>query len=227
MASGAAFSCSRTGSGTSAEVSGPSRWRKCVAGPRYAHDDTPGSVKRWMAAVAEWRPDGHRLRAAVGDVRAWWSAGVRQQYPRDGSGSGTMSERQARGLPTRGRRSNSASNCVITTFFRPPLRRGRTTLVPPMVAVPSSRRSCAATTVYSGGSEALIASRYHVSAHEGRSGGRHDRQRRDRVPRAVGGRVPRGPRHSARRYHRRRVSLLSEASLASRCCRFRCGLEQD
>ena len=193
--------------------------------------ELPGSVRMWMETVDEWEPD-----VVVTDfeplsgIYARWSRtplicvdnihmidrcrhdkaivdGAREDFRIARAVTRAM-------VPT-------AGDYVITTFFEPPLLRGRTSLVPPIVRpaiVEAQPTRGDHLVVYSGGSEELIEvlrdtgvalSRVRDAR---RPAGRHDR-RRHRVLRALGRRLPRGPRDRARRGHRRRLLAAQRGGL--------------
>ncbi|MEZ5076650.1 MAG: glycosyltransferase family protein [Solirubrobacterales bacterium] len=145
------------------------RWATVTGTVAAAGRELPDSLRRWLAAVEEWRPE-----VVVTDfeplagIYARWSrtplvcvdnihmidrcehdaaivAGAEDDY------------RLARAV-TRAMVPN-AGDYVVTTFFRPPLAKGRTTLVPPILrpaVVEAEPRRGEHLLVYSGGSGELI-----------------------------------------------------------------------
>ena len=178
MASGAAFRYLESRLGHVSEIFGPSfameqgeirRWASVTHTMAAARRELPGSVKRWLGAVSEWRPDvvvtdfeplaGIYARTAkvplvcVDNIHmidrcrhdAEILHGAREDYRIARAVTKAM-------VPT-------AGDYVITTFFRPPLERGRTVLVPPIVRpaiVAAEPVRGDHVLVYSGGSDALI-----------------------------------------------------------------------
>jgi uncharacterized protein (TIGR00661 family) len=178
MASGAAFKYLQDKFGHVSEVFGPSfamehgeirRWASVTHTVNAARKELPGSVKSWMAAVDEWKPE-----VVVTDfeplsgIYARWSRsplvcvdnihmidrcrhddeivdGAREDYRIAKAVTAAMVQ--------------PAGDYLITTFFQPPLLKGRTTLVPPIVRpaiVAAQPTRGEHLVVYSGGSEALI-----------------------------------------------------------------------
>jgi uncharacterized protein (TIGR00661 family) len=178
MASGAAFKYLEGRFGQVNEVFGPSfamdhgeirRWASVTHTVRAAKEELPGSVRRWMTAVAEWQPD-----VVVSDfeplsgIYARWSHTplvcvdnihmIDRCRHDDEIVDGALEDFQLARAVTYAM-VPPAGDYVITTFFRPPLLKGRTTLVPPIV-----RRAIVAAEptrgehllVYSGGGDELI-----------------------------------------------------------------------
>ena len=177
MASGAAFKYLEGRLGNVSEVFGPSfamdhgeirRWATVRYTMAAATRELPGSVRRWMDVVGEWRPDVvvtdfeplsgiyarssrtplvcvdniHMIDRCRHDEEI--TAGAREDFRIARAVTRAM-------VPT-------AGDYVITTFFKPPLLRGRTTLVPPIVRpdiVAAEPTRGDHLLVYSGGSDAL------------------------------------------------------------------------
>jgi uncharacterized protein (TIGR00661 family) len=133
-----------------------------------ARRELPGSVRRWMATVHEWRPDvvvtdfeplsglyARTTRTALVCVDNIHMID-RCKHDEEIIGAETEDFRIARAV-TRAMVPN-AGDYVITTFFQPPLLRGRTELVPPIVRpeiVAAEPTRGEHLIVYSGGGEAL------------------------------------------------------------------------
>ena len=177
MASGAAFKYLEGRLGHVNEVFGPSfamdhgeirRWATVRHTMSAATRELPGSVRRWMDTVEEWRPEvvvtdfeplsGIYARSSrtplvcVDNIHmidrcrhdAEITAGAGEDYRIARAVTRAM-------VPT-------AGDYVITTFFKPPLLRGRTVLVPPIVRpdiVAAKPTRGDHLLVYSGGSDEL------------------------------------------------------------------------
>ncbi len=177
MASGAAFKYLEPRLGEVSEVFGPSfamdhgeirRWATVTHTVAAARRELPGSVRRWMAAVHEWRPD-----VVVTDfeplsgIYARWSHTPlvcvdnihmidRCRHDDEITANAQEDYRIARAV-TRAM-VPTAGDYLITTFFYPPLLRGRTALVPPIVRpaiVEAEPERGDHLVVYSGGSDEL------------------------------------------------------------------------
>jgi uncharacterized protein (TIGR00661 family) len=178
MASGAAFKYLEGRLGKVSEVFGPSfamdhgeirRWATVRHTMTAATRELPGSVRRWIDVVDEWRPEVvvtdfeplsgiyarssrtplvcvdniHMIDRCRHDEEI--TAGAREDFRIARAVTRAM-------VPT-------AGDYVITTFFKPPLLRGRTTLVPPIVRpdiVAAKPTRGDHLLVYSGGSDELI-----------------------------------------------------------------------
>jgi uncharacterized protein (TIGR00661 family) len=178
MASGAAFEYLHARLGHVSEVFGPSfameqgeirRWASVTHTLAAARRELPGSVRRWINAVHDWRPD-----VVVTDfeplsgIYARWSRTPlvcvdnihmidRCRHDDEILEGAHEDFRVARAVTHA--MVPRAGDYVITTFFRPPLLKRRTVLVPPIVrsAVVAARPVRGDhLVVYSGGSEALI-----------------------------------------------------------------------
>jgi uncharacterized protein (TIGR00661 family) len=178
MASGAAFRYLEGRLGHVSEIFGPSfameqgeirRWASVTHTMEAMRRELPGSVRRWIGAVQEWRPDavvtdfeplsGIYARSAHVPLVCVDNIHMIDRCLHDEEVVDAAREdfRIARAVtkamvPT-------AGDYVITTFFRPPLLRGRTFLVPPIVRpaiVAAKPLRGDHVVVYSGGSEALI-----------------------------------------------------------------------
>jgi uncharacterized protein (TIGR00661 family) len=184
MASGAAFRYLTGRLGHVSEIFGPSfamehgeirRWASVTHTVAAARRELPSSVKRWIAAVDEWRPDvvvtdfeplsgiyaraSHTPLVCVDNIHmidrcahdAAIVDGAREDFRIARAVTRTM-------VPT-------AGDYVITTFFTPQLIRGRTSLVPPIVRpaiVDATPVRGDHLLVYSGGSDALIDALRHA-----------------------------------------------------------------
>jgi uncharacterized protein (TIGR00661 family) len=178
MASGAAFRYLGDRLAHVDECFGPSfameqgeirRWATVTHTVSAARRELPSSVRRWMAAVHEWRPEivvtdfeplsGIYARwsriplVCVDNIhmidRCWHDAAIVDGAYED--------YRLARAV-TRAMVPN-AGDYVITTFFRPPLLKGRTALVPSILrpeVVDSKPTRGEHLVVYSGGAKELI-----------------------------------------------------------------------
>jgi uncharacterized protein (TIGR00661 family) len=178
MASGAAFRYLHDRYGQVSDVFGPSfameqgeirRWASVTHTVAAARRELPDSVRRWLAAVREWRPEvvvtdfeplsgiyartAHIPLVCVDNIhmidRCRHDAGILD---------GALEDYRLACAVTRAM-VPPAGDYVITTFFRPPLLRGRTVLVPPIVRpaiVASTPLRGEHLLVYSGGSDALI-----------------------------------------------------------------------
>jgi uncharacterized protein (TIGR00661 family) len=179
MASGAAFRYLEDKYGHVNEIFGPSfaldhgeirRWATVTHTMSAMGRDLPGSVRRWMATVDEWRPD-----VVVTDFEPLSGIYARSSRTplvcvdnihmidrcRHGKAivDGARDDFRLARVVTRAM-VPTAGDYVITTFFRPPLLRGRTVLVPPIVrpsVVAAQPVRGEHLLVYSGGSEELIA----------------------------------------------------------------------
>jgi len=178
MASGAAFRHLEGKFADVSEVFGPSfamdhgeiqRWASVTHTVAAARRELPGSVKRWMAAVDEWRPE-----VVVTDfeplsgIYARWSRTPlvcvdnihmidRCDHDDDIVEGARDDFRIARAVTQA--MVPPAGDYVITTFFRPPMLKARTTLVPPIVRpdiVAADPTRGEHLVVYSGGGEDLI-----------------------------------------------------------------------
>jgi uncharacterized protein (TIGR00661 family) len=152
MASGAAFKYLEPRLGHVSEIFGPSfamdhgeirRWATVRHTMSAATRELPGSVKRWMGVVDEWRPD-----VVVTDFEPLAGIYARTSYVPlvcvdnihmidrcrhdDEITAGALDDYRIARAVTRAM-VPAAGDYVITTFFRPPLARGRTVLVPPIV----------------------------------------------------------------------------------------------
>jgi uncharacterized protein (TIGR00661 family) len=178
MASGAAFKYLESRLGHVSEIFGPSfamdhgeirRWASVTHTVEAARRALPGSVRRWMAAVREWRPDvvvtdfeplsgiyarsWHRPLVCVDNIHMV----VRCRHDDEILADAHEDYRIARAVTEA--MVPSAGDYVITTFFRPPLLRGRTVLVPPIVRpaiVAAEPVRGEHLLVYSGGSDDVI-----------------------------------------------------------------------
>jgi uncharacterized protein (TIGR00661 family) len=178
MASGAAFKYLHGKLGHVSEIFGPSfameqgeirRWASVTHTLAAAGRELPGSVRRWIGMVHEWRPD-----VVVTDfeplsgIYARWSRTPlvcvdnihmidRCRHDAEIVDGAHEDFRLARAVTYA--MVPPAGDYVITTFFRPPLLKGRTVLVPPIVRpeiVEARPVRGEHLIVYSGGSEALI-----------------------------------------------------------------------
>jgi uncharacterized protein (TIGR00661 family) len=178
MASGAAFKYLEPRLGHVSEVFGPSfamdhgeirRWASVTHTVAAAKRELPGSVRSWMAAVHEWRPDvvvtdfeplsGIYARSAHVPLVCVDNIHMIDRCRHDDEITAGAHEdfRIARAV-TRAM-VPTAGDYVITTFFEPPLLKGRTVLVPPIVRpaiVAAQPERGEHLLVYSGGSDALI-----------------------------------------------------------------------
>jgi uncharacterized protein (TIGR00661 family) len=178
MASGAAFRYLQDKCGHVSEIFGPSfamdhgeirRWASVTHTMEAARRELPGSVRTWMAAVHEWRPDvvvtdfeplsGIYARSSRTPLVCVDNIHMIDRCRHDEEIVGREREdfRIARAV-TRAM-VPTAGDYVITTFFRPPLLRGRTVLVPPIVRpaiVAAQPVRGDHLLVYSGGSDELI-----------------------------------------------------------------------
>jgi uncharacterized protein (TIGR00661 family) len=178
MASGAAFRYLQDKCGHVSEIFGPSfamdhgeirRWASVTHTMEAARRELPSSVRSWMAAVQEWRPDvvvtdfeplsGIYARSSRTPLVCVDNIHMIDRCRHDEEIVGREREdfRIARAV-TRAM-VPTAGDYVITTFFRPPLLRGRTVLVPPIVRpaiVAAQPVRGDHLLVYSGGSDALI-----------------------------------------------------------------------
>jgi uncharacterized protein (TIGR00661 family) len=178
MASGAAFGYLEGRLGHVSEVFGPSfameqgeirRWATVTHTMGAARRELPGSVKRWMGAVHEWRPEvvvtdfeplsgiyarsAHIPLVCVDNIHM-----IDRCRHDDGILAGAHQDFRIARAVTKAM-VPTAGDYVITTFFRPPLLRGRTVLVPPIVRpeiVAAEPVRGEHLVVYSGGSDALI-----------------------------------------------------------------------
>jgi uncharacterized protein (TIGR00661 family) len=178
MASGAAFKYLEPRLGHVGEIFGPSfamdhgeirRWASVTHTMEAARRELPDSVRHWMAAVHEWRPDvvvtdfeplsgiyarsSHTPLVCVDNIHM-----VNRCRHDDEITAGAQEDYRIACAVTRAM-VPTAGDYVITTFFKPPLLRGRTVLVPPIVrpAVVAARPERGEhLLVYSGGSDALI-----------------------------------------------------------------------
>jgi uncharacterized protein (TIGR00661 family) len=177
MASGAAFKFLEPRLGHVSEIFGPSfamdhgeirRWATVRHTMTAATRELPGSVKRWMGVVDEWRPEvvvtdfeplsGIYARSSRTPLVCVDNIHMidRCRHDEEITDGAVEDYRIARAV-TRAM-VPTAGDYVITTFFKPPLARGRTVLVPPIV-----RPEIVAATpvrgdhllVYSGGSDEL------------------------------------------------------------------------
>lgn len=178
MASGAAFRYLSGRLGNVNEIFGPSfameqgeirRWATVTHTVSSLGRELPSSVRRWMAAVDEWRPDVVICDfEPLSGIYARWARvplvcidnihmidrcrhderildGAREDFRVARAVTHAM-------VPT-------AGDYVIPTFFRPPLLRGRTDLVPPIVrsaVVDAEPVRGDHLLVYSDGSDALL-----------------------------------------------------------------------
>ena len=131
--------------------------------------ELPGSVRRWLEAVQEWRPDvvvtdfeplsgiyarsAHVPLVCVDNIHMIDRCRHDEEIVDGAREDFRLAKAVTRAMvPT-------AGDYVITTFFRPPLLRGRTALVPPIVRpaiVAAKPVRGDHLLVYSGGSDALI-----------------------------------------------------------------------
>jgi uncharacterized protein (TIGR00661 family) len=178
MASGAAFRYLEGRLGHVSEIFGPSfamdhgeirRWASVTHTMAAARRELPGSVRRWIGAVQEWRPDvvvtdfeplsGIYARSAHVPLVCVDNIHMIDRCRHDDEiVDGAREDFRLARAVTRAM-VPTAGDYVITTFFRPPLLRGRTVLVPPIVrpAIVAARPQRGGhLLVYSGGSDALI-----------------------------------------------------------------------
>ena len=177
MASGAAFKYLEPRLGHVNEVFGPSfamedgeiqRWHTVTQTMGAARRELPGSVRRWMATVQEWRPEvvvtdfeplsGIYARSSRTPLICVDNIHMIDRCKHDeGILEGAHEDFRIAKAVTHAMVPN-AGDYVITTFFKPPLLRGRTALVPPIVRpeiVAAEPVRGDHVVVYSGGSEAL------------------------------------------------------------------------
>lgn len=178
MASGAAFKYLEGRLGHVSEIFGPSfamdhgeirRWASVTHTVAAARRELPGSVKRWMAAVDEWKPDvvvtdfeplaGRYARWSKTPLVCVDNIHMIDRCRHDAEiVDGAHEDFQLAKAVTRAM-VPTAGDYVVTTFFRPPPLRGRTTLVPPILrdaVVAATPTRGDHLVVYSGGEEALI-----------------------------------------------------------------------
>jgi uncharacterized protein (TIGR00661 family) len=152
MASGAAFKYLEPRLGHVSEIFGPSfamdhgeirRWATVKHTMTAASRELPGSVKRWMGVVDEWRPEvvvtdfeplaGIYARSAHVPLVCVDNIHMIDRCRHDDEiTAGAMDDYRIARAVTRAM-VPTAGDYVITTFFEPPLARGRTRLVPPIV----------------------------------------------------------------------------------------------
>jgi uncharacterized protein (TIGR00661 family) len=178
MASGAAFQYLGDRFGHVSEVFGPSfameqgeirRWATVRHTAAAARRELPGSVRRWMEAVHEWRPEvvvtdfeplsgiyarwAHIPLVCVDNIHM-----IDRCRHDHGIVDGAWEDFRIACAVTHAM-VPPAGDYVVTTFFRPPLLHGRTTLVPPIVrpAIVEARPVRGDhLLVYSAGSDALV-----------------------------------------------------------------------
>ena len=178
MASGAAFDYLDGRLGHVSEIFGPSfameqgeirRWASVTHTIAALRRELPGSVRRWLAAVHEWRPDvvvtdfeplsgiyarsAHVPLVCVDNIHMIDSCRHDDDILEGARDDFRLARAVTRAMVP------PAGDYVITTFFRPPLLRKRTDLVPPIVrpAIVAARRLRGEhLLVYSAGSDALI-----------------------------------------------------------------------
>jgi uncharacterized protein (TIGR00661 family) len=178
MASGAAFRYLQDRLGHVSEIFGPSfameqgeirRWASVTHTMGALRRELPGSVRRWLAAVKEWRPDvvvtdfeplsGIYARSAHVPLVCVDNIHMIDRCRHDDEiVEGAREDFRIARAVTRAM-VPTAGDYVITTFFRPPLLHGRADLVPPIVrpAIVAARPVRGGhLLVYSGGSAALI-----------------------------------------------------------------------
>jgi uncharacterized protein (TIGR00661 family) len=177
MASGAAFKYLEPRLGDVSEIFGPSfamdhgeirRWATVRHTMTAATRELPGSVKRWMGVVDEWRPEvvvtdfeplsGIYARSSRTPLVCVDNIHMidRCRHDEEITDGAVEDYRIARAV-TRAM-VPTAGDYVITTFFEPPLARGRTVLVPPIVRpeiVEATPVRGDHLLVYSGGSDEL------------------------------------------------------------------------
>jgi uncharacterized protein (TIGR00661 family) len=178
MASGAAFGYLRRRLRHVSEIFGPSfamdrgeirRWASVTGTAAAARRELPGSVRRWMQAVHEWRPDvvvtdfeplsGIYARSSRTPLVCVDNIHMIDRCRHDEGILGGAREDFVLARAVTHAMVPTAGDYVITTFFRPPLLRGRTTLVPPIVRpeiVAAEPVRGEHLLVYSGGSPALV-----------------------------------------------------------------------
>jgi uncharacterized protein (TIGR00661 family) len=184
MASGAAFKYLSGRLGDVSEIFGPSfamehgeirRWASVTHTVGAARRELPGSVKRWIEAVDEWRPDvvvtdfeplsGIYARASHTPLVCVDNIHMIDRCAHDETiVDGAQEDFRIARAVTRAM-VPTAGDYVITTFFTPQLIRGRTALVPPIVRpaiVEATPVRGDHLLVYSGGSEALIDALRHA-----------------------------------------------------------------
>jgi uncharacterized protein (TIGR00661 family) len=178
MASGAAFRYLHGRLGHVSEIFGPSfameqgeirRWASVTHTLAAARRELPGSVRRWLGVVRDWRPDvvvtdfeplsgiyarwSHTPLVCVDNIHMIDRCRHDAEILRDAREDFDLARAVTRAMvPT-------AGDYLITTFFRPPLLKRRTVLVPPIVRsaiVAAQPVRGEHLVVYSGGSEALI-----------------------------------------------------------------------
>jgi uncharacterized protein (TIGR00661 family) len=152
MASGAAYKYLEPRLGHVSEVFGPSfemdhgeirRWATVRHTMTAATKELPGSVRRWIGVVDEWRPDvvvtdfeplsGIYARSAHVPLVCVDNIHMIDRCRHDDEiTAGAMDDYRIARAVTRAM-VPTAGDYVITTFFKPPLARGRTVLVPPIV----------------------------------------------------------------------------------------------
>ena len=168
MASGAAFRYLDGRLGHVSEIFGPSfameqgeirRWASVTHTIAALRRELPGSVRRWLAAVHEWRPDvvvtdfeplsgiyarsAHVPLVCVDNIHMIDSCRHDDDILEGARDDFRLARAVTRAMVP------PAGDYVITTFFRPPLLRERTDLVPPIVrpaivaARPAARRASA------------------------------------------------------------------------------------
>jgi uncharacterized protein (TIGR00661 family) len=178
MASGAAFKYLEPRLGHVSEVFGPSfamdhgeirRWASVTHTVGAARRELPDSVRQWMAAVHEWRPDvvvtdfeplsGIYARSAHVPLVCVDNIHMIDRCRHDDEITADAREDFRIACAVTRAMVPTAGDYVITTFFKPPLLRGRTVLVPPIVRpaiVAAQPERGEHLLVYSGGSDQLI-----------------------------------------------------------------------
>jgi uncharacterized protein (TIGR00661 family) len=178
MASGAAYGYLHKRLQHVSEIFGPSfamdrgeirRWASVTGTMAAARRELPGSVRRWIDAVEEWRPDvvvtdfeplsGMYARSSRTPLICVDNIHMIDRCRHDDGIIGDAREDFLLARAVTRAMVPTAGDYLITTFFRPPLLRGRTELVPPIVrpAIVAARPVRGEhLLVYSGGSDALI-----------------------------------------------------------------------
>ena len=117
------------------------RWATMRQNVQHAFDELPGTVKRWVREVDEWKPDvvisdfepRRRLRPRTRPA----DRGRQHQHARpcrhDDEIIGAHRQDYLLARAVAHSMVPGAVEYIVTTFFEPPLARGGTTLVPPII----------------------------------------------------------------------------------------------
>ena len=119
------------------------RWATMRQNVQHAFDELPGTVKRWVREVDEWKPDvvisdfeplaGVYARGTRTPLIAVDNINMLDRCRHDDEIIGAHRQDYLLARAVAHSMVPGAVEYIVTTFFEPPLARGGTTLVPPII----------------------------------------------------------------------------------------------